>query len=209
MHGDTEVIGERELKLARQAAMSAYMAGKARAQYALVELDDMVGEANLWLAYNVARIAKWREEDDTHCDNRIRYACRMHCLRIVAEERLRRSKAERSDAHYYNMATVREILPDIFDQEDWYGQSVVSDGPKRPTAPSEGNNRLAMIVDVKAAFEALDGEDQMILESRFRNGGVNYDELGESLEISARTARRREDRAVSRLIERLGGDYPW
>lgn len=204
-----DVIGERELKLARQAAMSAYKAGHSRATYPLVELDDMVGEANLWLAQNVDRIAQWREEDDTHCDNKIRYSCRMHCLRIVAEERRRRSALERGDSHYYNMATIREVLPDIFDQEDWYGQSVVSDGPKRPTAPSEGNNRLAMIVDVKAAFEALDGEDQMILESRFKNGGVEYEQLGEVLEVSARTARRREDRAVSRLVERLGGDYPW
>lgn len=205
----SDVIGERELKLARQAAMSAYKAGKARATYPLVELDDMVGEANLWLAQNVKRIKEWREEDDTHCDNLIRFACRMHCLRIVAEERQRRSTALRGDAHYYNMATVRELLPDVFDQEDWYGQSVVTDGPKRPTAPSEGNNRLAMIIDVKAGLEALDPDDQMILEARFKDGGVDHEQLGVLLEVSARTARRREDRAVSRLIERLGGDYPW
>ena len=52
-------------------------------------------------------------------------------------------------------------------------------------------------------------EDQAFLEDFYRDGGVSADVLAASLEVTERTVRRRDDRIMEKLVERLGGEPPW
>lgn len=196
-------IGETEVRLAKQGAMSA-----ARSARGLVSTDELVAEANLWMVSHIEKVVLWKEQG-THGKNKLRNACRQYCLNIVAKERRRRSALQPGDLHYYTPAMVRELLPVIWDQDDWVsGQHTESHEAKAPARPSEGNNRLAMIIDVRAAFFDLKIEDQYLIACIYRDNRT-WASLAEQYEVHERTIRRREERAVDRMVEFLGGEPPW
>lgn len=206
---DVVEVDAKVLRLGQQGAMSAWKSACGRAKVGIIDLEDLVAEAYAWIAANPKKIETWSDEG-AHGVNKIRHACKQHCLKIVANERAERSKLQRGDSFYYATQLVKVLLPDIFNRENWTASSTdVSDGPKKPAAPSEGNNRLAMIIDVLAGFEALPDADQLVLREYYEDGGVDIDTLADAYEVSTRTIRRRHDRAVERLVERLGGENPW
>lgn len=200
----TDPITESEIKLAKQGAMSAH-----RSARGLVRADDLIQEANLWMVAHMDKVTQWREEG-RHGQNKLRHACKQWCLKIVARERRRVSGLQPGDLHYYTSAMISELLPAIWNPDDWQTSSMLDTSElKGPSRPSEGNNRIAMIVDVRTAFYALPKDDQYVLFMLYKDAGMSYDMLGEILGVHERTVRRREERALERMVERLGGEPPW
>jgi hypothetical protein len=198
------VISDRELKLASQGAKSAF-----RSSRGLVEYNDLVSEAHLWIVENYEKVEKWRDEG-RHGDNKLRNACRQRCLTVVARERRKRSNLQPGDVFYYTPQMIREILPNIWDEDDWVtGQQIGTGEVRSPSRPSEGNNRLAMIVDVRTAFYNLKGPDQMLLADMHKDGGLPIDVIATQWEVTERTIKRREQRILDKMVERLGGEPPW
>lgn len=196
-------ISDKDLKLVKQGAMSAFRSGRG-----IFSADDLIGEAHLWLVENIERVFAWGDEGK-HGENKIRHAAKQHCLQKIAIERKKRSGLQRGDSQYYNAAILKEILPDIFNRLDWAGGSPApTDQIRAASAPAEGNNRLAMIVDVKAAFVTLPPQDKTLLYEIYFEG-MSLTTLQMQYEVTDRTIRRREARALERLVERLGGEPPW
>lgn len=201
---DPGAITTDDLKIAKQGAMSAYRSGRG-----LVPADDLIGEANLWLVEHIDKVILWHDQG-RHGQNKLRNACRQRCLTIIARERKKRSGLEQGDVFYYNRQMIRELLPDIFDEDDWAsGSSAMSDTPKGPSKPSEGNNRLAMVADIRTAYYALPEKDQQFLNDMYRDGGLPIDVMCVQWGITDRTVRRRDDRILEKMVERLGGEPPW
>jgi DNA-directed RNA polymerase specialized sigma24 family protein len=200
----TEEITAEEIKLARQGALSAYRSGRG-----VVESQDLVGEANLWLVSHMPKVVQWRDQG-RHGRNKLRNACRQRCLTIIAKERQRRSGLEPGDAFYYSAQIIRELLPDIFDVDDWNNTSMaMSSEVRSPSRPSEGNNRLAMIADIRSAFYSLSQKDQDFLMDLYKDGGLPVDVVATTWEVTERTVKRRDDRIMEKMVERLGGEPPW
>lgn len=200
----TDPITDTEIRLAKQGALSAYRSGRG-----LVKADDLIQEANLWMVSHLDKVTQWQEEG-RHGQNKLRNACKQYCLNVIAKERRRASGLQAGDLHYYTPAMITELLPSIWDEDDWVsGQAADTGELKGPSRPSEGNNRLAMIVDVRSAFYALPLDSRNLLEMLHRDGGITYEAVGELLDVHERTVRRREERALDRMVERLGGEPPW
>jgi RNA polymerase sigma factor (sigma-70 family) len=198
-----EPITESELKLARQGATSAWKSGRG-----IIDKDDLVGEANLWIVEHLDKVRQWRDEG-RHGQNKLRNACRQRCLTVVARERRRQSQLTRGDLAYYTPQVLRELLPAIFHVEDWVSGEVRTGETRAPSRPSEGNTRLAMIVDVRSAFDSLPPKDKTLLIDLYADGGLAVQIVAAQLEVSERTVRRREERALDKMVERLGGEPPW
>lgn len=193
-----------EIKMSRQGALSAARSGRG-----LVAGDDLVQEASLWMIENFDKVTLWRHQGK-HGQNKLRNACRQRCLSVLARERKRRSGLEKGDLFYYTPQMIREILPDVWNEQDWSSTTQDYSSERRsPSRPSEGNNRLAMIADVRASFYGLSKKDQALLEDLYRDGGLDEEIVAAQLEVTPRTVRRRELRALDKMIERLGGDPPW
>lgn len=197
-------ITDKELRIARQGALSAARSGRG-----LVDPADLIGEANLWMVEHIDKVAQWSEQG-RHGQNKLRNACRQRCLTILAKERRLRSGLEQGDSFYYNAQMIRELLPDIFDEDDWAsGSSVSSSEVRAPSRPAEGNNRLAMVADVRQAFFSLPQEQRDLLEALYKDGGMPIDAVAAQWDVSDRTIRRREERNLEKMVERLGGEAPW
>lgn len=197
-------ITDDELALARQGAHSAWKSGRG-----LVSFDDLVGEANLWMVEHLDKVVAWREKGK-HGANTLRRACRQRCLTIIDRERKVRSGLLPGDTFWYSVQMLRELLPDIFDIDDWTGQGSipVSGEIKSPARPSEGNNRLAMICDVRAAFGKLTDEEQAFIAEVYQSN-TPWEVLAERMGVHERTVRRREERLLERMVEALGGEAPF
>lgn len=197
-------IDEKALRLAKQGALSAWRSGRN-----LVPSDDLISEAYLWLVENAAKAQAWIA-DGRHGENKIRHACKQRCLQVIAVERREKSRLQRGDSYYYSPALLKQILPDIFDHEDWTASAVMSGSEVRGThAPSEGNNRLAILVDVHSAYCGLKPADQSLLRELHEAGGVSHAVVAATSSVSEKTIRRREARALDKMVEYLGGEHPW
>jgi len=198
-------ITDQDLQLAAQGAKSA-----ARSARGLVPLSDLVAEANLWMVNNIEKVVLWREQG-THGKNKLRNACRQRCLTVVASARRLHNRDQNGDQYYYTPGIIREILPDIFDREDWSMTSRLEkdDAPKGASRPAEGNNRLAMICDVRAAFYGLPQADRNLLYALYGAGGAHPSVVAARYEVVERTIQRREQRILEKMVERLGGEPPF
>ena len=197
-------ISDGELKLARQGAMSAARSGRG-----IVPLDDLVSEASLWMLQHLDKVTQWRDEG-RHGQNKLRNACRQRCLTVVAQERKKKLGPASQDLFYYTNTMIMELLPATFDEDDWVaGQSVDSGELRSTSRPAEGHNRLAMICDIRNAFFMLNQSDQELLRMLHKGIGLSYEQAGVRLDVHERTVRRREERALERMVERLGGEPPW
>ena len=197
-------LTDRELQVITQGATNAY-----NAQRRFMELNELISEGVLWALTHERKILMWRERGK-HGVNTLRFTVKQHCLALIGRERRRIYVLEKDDIAYYTPAIVREILPDIFDIDDWLSGSTNDQERVSGTSrPSEGNTRLATVIDVKSGFDSLSDEDKALLTDLYADGGVTHQVLAATLEVSEKTIQRREQRAVQRLVDKLGGELPW
>jgi DNA-directed RNA polymerase specialized sigma24 family protein len=112
---------------------------------------------------------------------------------------------EVSDLFFYEPAVVEALLPAIL-RGDVTEAPVLNLGmPGKPSAPAEGGNMMAMMAEIKAAYLKLNTEDRHILYHKYANS-LTYNLIAEELALpSDDAARMRHNRAIKRLITRLGG----
>jgi len=72
---------------------------------------------------NYDKVEHWRTQG-RHGQNKLRNACRQRCLSVVARERKHRSGLKKGDTFFYSAQIIREVLPDIWDEDDWSSSGV-------------------------------------------------------------------------------------
>ena len=80
------------------------------------------------------------------------------------------------------------------------------EGPRAPKAPAEGGNLLAMVIDIRAAYEKLELGDQQLLEQRYGGVPMLLKDMATAWNISDSQVDRRIQSALRRLIDNLGGE---
>jgi hypothetical protein len=197
---------DKEYRLAREGARDSTRSSRAGS---LVDQEDLVGEAFLWLASHPRKVVEWRELGRKG-ENMLRISCKRAALKAIAKERKRVTGAEYSDMCFYSTQMIRELMPTIFNVEDWSTTAAMSNEPRGQSAPAEGNNRLAMIVDVRAAYHDQATHVQEFLQRMYDNPVPNVEDLIAVEEgVSTKTIQRRDERYLGFMVQYLGGDNPW
>jgi hypothetical protein len=62
---------------------------------------------------------------------------------------------------------------------------------------------------VRTAFYNLRENDQKLLCDMYQDGGLPIDVMATQWEVTERTIKRREERILDKMVERLGGEPPW
>ena len=176
----------------------------ARLSRGLVEVEDVQQELLTWMWENLEKVTAWREEDRGGLLQTVLYR---RGLSYVDRERLQRTGSKSGDLTYYTPAMIREGLEQVFDPESWLPVNDPTND-RGQSRPSEGNNRLAMLCDVSSAVASLPEEDQKRLRIVFQ-AMVPYEVLAVHWETTEDGARKRIDRLISKLVDRLGGPPPW
>ncbi len=150
---------------------------------------------------------KWNEK-------KIAWQIRRALERYARKEKASKSGYQLNDEAYYDTVTIAQLLPFVIksfisDTALEQSQILINDGtPRKPSAPAEGGNLLAMLVDIKKAYEKLDKYDQDILRLRYHDN-LTLQIMSEYLECAISTVDRRCTQALRKLQNNIGGESPW
>lgn len=183
-----------------------------------VTKEDVVQECWLWAVARNSHFLDQLNEPDTQQrqqnERRIGYQMRRAAERYARKEKAAKAGYQTNDEAYYEVTTIAQLLPFVI-QSVIHGtalhqaQDLVDDGqPRKPSIPAESGNFIAILIDIKKAYELLEPEDAKILELRYHDSNT-LQQIAQYLECATSTADRRCNNAMRKLQDNLGGDSPW
>ena len=184
---------------------------------AFVERADLLQEAYSFCAGKPKFTEQLNDENEEMRkanERRIGYQIKRHLERYCRKEKAHKSGYTTQDEAFYETVTIAQLLPYVIasvvnDTALEQAQNLINDGqPRKPAAPAEGGTLLAILVDIKKAYEMLEQEDKDILRLRYHENHT-LQMLGQYLEVSVSTAERRANGALRKLQNNLGGQSPW
>lgn len=208
MYGKLGIVTEEEVN--EWENLVNYVAYEFSKRYNMIDKQDITQEIWVWFLTHQKKLSEWYElskKDQTHLVSR---SIRNAALKYCEKEKARVVGYELSDLFYYDKNTVEVFLPSIVSGDYEIPESMLQGGERVRTNsdPSEGNGWLAMRGDISAGFDKLPEHHQNVLRIRFLNESGTYKQLGDSLGCSEEAARKRVDRALQALINKIGGNRP-
>jgi RNA polymerase sigma factor (sigma-70 family) len=183
-----------------------------------VDRDDLTQEAYAWLMTRASYFNGLLEEENEAVrlanQRRIGWQMKRAIERYARKEKATRSGYQTNDESFYDVITIAQLLPYVIasvvnDTAIEQAQNLVNDGtPRKPSAPAEGGNLLATLIDIKKAYELLDEDEQKILRLRYHEN-YTLQQLSEVLECAISTADRRCGNALRKLLNFMGGESPY
>ena len=175
-----------------------------------VEYGDVLGELYVWVAKNARYVLEWREQG-VHGDNKLRKALFRAGHGYASRERARRTGAQMGDFFWYTPAVIEDLLPDVWNYSMWDGSNQIeADMPRGKSKPGEGGNRRAMMIDLAYAINTLPVDEQRILKDRYCvSPDLSTEVLAHRYNLTADGFRKRVDRIIGKLVDRLGGEPPF
>jgi RNA polymerase sigma factor (sigma-70 family) len=183
-----------------------------------VDRDDLTQEAYAWLMTRASYFNGLLNEENEAVrlanQRRIGWQMKRAIERYARKEKATRSGYQTNDESFYDVITIAQLLPYVIasvvnDTAIEQAQNLVNDGtPRKPSAPAEGGNLLATLIDIKKAYELLDEDEQKILRLRYHEN-YTLQQLSEVLECAISTADRRCGNALRKLLNFMGGESPY
>jgi DNA-directed RNA polymerase specialized sigma24 family protein len=183
-----------------------------------VEESDLRQECYLFAAAKHNQFKDLLDEPNTEKrlqnERRIGWQIKRVAERYARKEKAIKSGYQTNDEAYYETTTIAQLLPFVISsiltgKPLEQGQQLVDDGqPKKQSAPAESGNFLAILIDIKKAYEALEQEDKEILSKRYFDDHT-LEQMAQYLECAISTADRRIEKSLLKLQDKLGGDSPW
>jgi RNA polymerase sigma factor (sigma-70 family) len=183
-----------------------------------VTREDVCQECWVWAVAKNSHFLEQLNEPDHNkrqqYERRIAYQMRRAAERYARKEKASKVGYNVHDEAFYETTTIAQLLPFII-QSVLNGtvleqaQDMVNDGsPKKQSVPAESGNLLAILMDIKKAYQKLEPEDQKILELRYHDS-YTLQQIAQYLECAVSTADRRCANSMRKLQDLLGGDSPW
>lgn len=176
----------------------------ARAFPPYVMADDVESELIVWLYKNKDSIEMMISKDPEGWQAKLAATARKVATAYASNEKADAEGQGREAGYLYSIHKLRNLLPDVFNYEDWqtFGQS--GDGqPRGKAIVSHGNSRTAELIDIKRAVEALPESIQYTLELYYGRG-LTAAAVATETESTLETTKKRIQRAVMALQKALG-----
>lgn len=183
-----------------------------------VDKQDVKQELYLWAIVRQDQYLDQLNEENKdkreHNERRLAFQMRRIAEKYARKEKARKAGYHPSDEAFYDTTTIAQLMPHILASVIEgtvleQAQEMINDGqPRKQSAPAEGGNLLAILIDVKRSYLKLEEEDKTILRMRYYDNQT-LQEIAQYLECAISTADRRSNSALRRLQDLLGGDTPW
>ena len=183
-----------------------------------VDLEDLVQELQIYVlqrphlekdleaAYEVSKDeTKW-------VARKLMARFRRHIEKICRKEKAAKLGYQMGDEFFYDTALIATLLPVAlqFETQGAVLVNQIDDGtPRKPPVPSEGGNVLGMVIDVRAAYELITNDEQLLLEQRYGKDPLILSDIAVAWNVSDSTVDRRIQVALRKIIDNLGGPSPW
>ena len=187
----------------------AHVADEYHKKYHMVDRDDIRQSLYEWFVSHPKKLTEWETLGKKSAQNLLYRSLRNQALDYCQIWKAKSIGYEASDLFFYEPDLIEALLPAVLRGDGAEAPKINLGMPGRPPAPSEGGNLMAMMVEVKAAYVKLNEEDKNILYLKYANS-LTYGDIATELSLSSDdAARMRHNRAIKKLILRLGGFRPF
>jgi DNA-directed RNA polymerase specialized sigma24 family protein len=161
-----------------------------------VDYEDVRSELHVWYLENKDKAQELLDMDRAGLlDHRLTSIARRFC----AKERAQSLGYDPSDIAHYNLRSVRELLPDVFDYNNWQSAATFGDGqPRSKPLANQGMDRVSMLIDIKQAVSRLPEEQYNVILWVYKYG-YTTEQLAAELEVTLDAAQKRVQRAVRKV----------
>lgn len=180
-------------------------------RYRMLDVNDIRQEIWMWFLTHESAYQKWEQLDKKEQSKLMNKSLSNAALKYCEKEKARVIGYDVKDVFYYDKTTVEIFLPTILSGEYVLPEHLGKDlnSGRSHKDPSEGNSWQAMRADISAGFDKLTDTHKRVLMLRFIDESRTFKQLGDELGCSEQAARKRTDRAIQALINKIGGDSPW
>jgi DNA-directed RNA polymerase specialized sigma24 family protein len=178
-------------------------------KYDMVELEDIKQSLYEWFLEHPNKLNEWEAIGSKDAKNLIYRSLRNQALDYCQYWKAKSIGYEVSDLFYYEPVMVEALLPTIL-RDDFTVMPVLNLGKTgRPPAPSEGGNMMVMMIEIHLAYNKLSIEDKRVLFYKYAES-LDYASIAKEMDLGSEDAvRMRHNRAIKKLITRIGGFKPF
>jgi DNA-directed RNA polymerase specialized sigma24 family protein len=196
-------------RIERWEYIAAHVADEYHKKYTMVEREDIKQSLYEWFVSHPRKLTEWEKLGNRSAQNLLYRSLRNQALDYCQLWKSKSIGYELSDLFYYEADVIEALLPAILRGDVEEAPKLNLGMPGRPSAPSEGGNLMAMMAEIKVAYNTLNKEDKGILFLKYANS-LDYSSIATELQLpSDDAARMRHNRAIKKVINRLGGYRPF
>jgi DNA-directed RNA polymerase specialized sigma24 family protein len=174
-----------------------------------IEPEDIRQALYQWFVEHPVKLDTWEAIGERDAKNLIYRSLRNQALDYCQHWKAKSGGYETSDLFYYEADMVEALLPSVLRGEFGVTAKLNLGRPGRPSAPNEGGNLMAMMIEIDYAFWKLPKDDRKILFLRHAES-LDFAKIGEELDMGTEDAvRMRHKRAIKKLIHKVGGFKPY
>jgi RNA polymerase sigma factor (sigma-70 family) len=174
-----------------------------------IEPEDIRQALYQWFVEHPVKLDTWEAIGEKDAKNLIYRSLRNQALDYCQRWKAKSGGYETSDLFYYEADMVEALLPSVLRGEFGVTTKLNLGRPGRPSAPNEGGNLMAMMIEIDYAFWKLPKDDRKILFLRHAES-LDFAKIGEELDMGSEDAvRMRHKRAIKKLIHKVGGFKPY
>ena len=178
-------------------------------KYDMVELEDIKQSLYKWFLEHPNKLNEWEAIGEKDAKNLIYRCLRNDALDYCLEWKAKSVGYETSDVFFYESDIIEALLPSVLRGEFGVSHKLNLVGPSKPPAPAEGGNMMVMMIEIDKAYRKLSTEDRTVLFYRYAES-MDYGDVATEMKLGSEdAARMRHNRAVKKLITRIGGFRPW
>jgi DNA-directed RNA polymerase specialized sigma24 family protein len=175
----------------------------------MVELDDIKQSLYQWFVEHPNKLKEWEAIGEKDAKNLIYRSLRNDALDYCQRWKAKSIGYETSDVFYYDAVMIEALLPSVIRGEIGVSHKLNLGGPGKPPAPAEGGNMMVMMIEIDKAYSKLSTEDRTVLFYKYAES-FDYNTIATEMNLGSEdAARMRHNRAIKKLITRVGGFRPW
>lgn len=172
----------------------------ARSFSGYVTSDDVQQEIWVWLLENKQTVNRYEQESEGA--KKLNFVMKQKATTYAQKQKAAKLGYAPEDIADYSVKTLKELLTDVFDYENWESGSVdYGSTPKAKRIESTGE-RVTSLIDIKAKLEGLDERNYNIIVAKFKYHQSDQ-EIADMLEVGINSAPTSINRAVLALSKLL------
>lgn len=174
-----------------------------------IDVDDIKQSLYQWFVEHPVKLDTWEAIGPKDAKNLIYRSLRNQALDYCNHWKAKSGGYETSDLFFYEASMVEALLPSVLRGEHGTGTKLDLAGPGKPSAPNEGGNLMAMMIEIDWGFWKLSIEDRRVLFLRHAES-MDFGDIATELSMGTEdAARMRHKRAINKLINKIGGFKPF
>jgi DNA-directed RNA polymerase specialized sigma24 family protein len=189
-----------------------YIVDSVASEYQLkfkIDIKDIRQNLYQWFVEHPNKLDTWEAIGEKDAKNLIYRSLRNQALDYCQAWKAKTGGYETSDLFFYQADMIEALLPSVLRGEINLAHKLNLGGTARPSAPSEGGNMMAMMIEIDAGFWKLGKEDRKLLFLRYSES-MDFQAIADEMALpSEDTARMRNKRAIKKLINKVGGFKPF